>query len=386
MIKSGIDTFKENPDIILKGRRFALITNSSNVDANGIPVYVIAKKYSDQLFHSIWSLQHGFFVDKQDNMILSSSFFWKEMDIHIKSLYGDDLVPGDDWLKGLDALVIDVFDVGTRVYTFLNHIVKIMKTLSGKGIDIIVLDRANPLKGNLFEGNRMEENYFSIVGEIPIPMRHGLTSGEFLKFAQNFHNIDLNLEIVKIVNWKREGGFKGNWTYPSPNMPTFNTTVVYPGAVMVEGTNLSEGRGTTRPFEFVGSPFLDNFKIIEELISLKLPGVVFIPTFFKPEFSKFADQVCKGIFVCPKNIREFRSFQTFYEIIRLVRHHFPENFKWKTPPYEFEYVRPPIDMICGSDFIRKSIEDNLPFESIIPQIDSSINEYKNDIEDFLIYK
>jgi len=386
-ITLGIDFFKENSDTVLKKRNIALITGSSNVDSNGIPVYQIVKKSADKHLKTIWSLQHGFFIDKQDNMILSDSFYWNDLDIEVKSLYGENRLPRIEWLEGIDALVIDLLDVGTRVYTFLNHIVKIMKFLSGKNINIIVLDRPNPLNGLGIEGNVMEEEYFSIVGQLPVPMRHALTTGEYLSYALSYHSIDLQLEVVTVKGWKRENYFKGIWTYPSPNMPSFQTAVVYPGAVLLEGTNLSEGRGTTRPFEFVGAPFIDNFKWVKELESLHLKGVVFIPIFFKPEFSKFSGEVCKGILVHPhpKNTNEVRSFETYYEIIRLVKRMYPDQFKWKEPPYEFEFQRLPIDMICGSLFIRESIEKNLSFREIEPRIEIEIQKYIETIEGFLLY-
>jgi len=384
-MQTGIDVFKENSETILKKRNIVLVTGSSNVDASGIPVYQTVKNCAGKRLKAIWSLQHGFFVDKQDNMVYSDSFFWEAFDIEIKSLYGEKLLPGPDWLKGIDALLIDVFDVGTRVYTFVNHVLMIMKALSGKDIDIIVLDRPNPLNGMDCEGNVMEADYFSIVGQVPVPMRHSLTVGEFLSFGLNYYNLDLQLEVIMVKNWKRERLFKGIWTYPSPNIPSFNTALVYPGAVLLEGTNISEGRGTTRPFEMVGAPFIDNFKLVNELKQLDLKGVTFIPVFFKPEFSKFAGEICKGVLVHPEDLRHFRSFQTYYEIICLIAHHYPGKFVWKQPPYEFEYKRLPIDMICGSDFIRESIENNRVFAEIKPRIDLEIGKYKETVADYLLY-
>ena len=384
-MKLGIDVFKENSESVLKGRNFVLVTGSSNVDSAGVPVYQGVKRIASGNMKAIWSLQHGFFIDKQDNMVLSDSFHWKEMDIAIKSLYGDTLLPAPLWLEGVEALLIDVFDVGTRVYTFINHIVMIMKMLSGKGIDIIVLDRPNPLNGVGVEGNVLSEEYFSIVGQLPVPMRHGLTAGEYLSYALNYYNIDLQLEVVTVKDWRRKDSFKGIWTFPSPNMPSFRTAAVYPGAVLLEGTNLSEGRGTTRPFEFVGAPFIDNIKTIRELESLQLRGVNFIPVFFKPEFSKFAGEVCKGILVEPGSAEEFNSFEIYYEIIRLIRSNYPDSYKWKEPPYEFEYKRPPIDMICGTDRVREFIENNHPYKEIEPEIEKEIQRYIETVESYLLY-
>jgi uncharacterized protein YbbC (DUF1343 family) len=387
ILKIGIDVFKEDAESILKGRDIVLITGSANVDSTGEPVYRVVKKAAGKQLKAIWSLQHGFFIDKQDNMVLSDSFYWKDLEIEVRSLYGENLLPRPEWLEGIDALVIDLFDVGTRVYTFVNHVIMLMKYLSGKNIDIVVLDRPNPLNGLALEGNVMDSGYYSIVGQLPVPMRHGLTVGEYLGYGMSYYDLDLQLEVVRVRDWKREQYFKGIWTYPSPNMPSFQTAVVYPGAVLLEGTNLSEGRGATRPFELVGAPFIDNFKLVHQLEPLKLKGVTFIPVFFKPEFSKHAGEVCKGILVNPHPgaINEFKSFAVYYEIIRLVKAAYPDQFKWKEPPYEFEYRRPPIDMICGSDVIRKAIEANRSFEEIEPGIAAGVQAYIETIDRFLLY-
>lgn len=386
-LKLGIDVFKENADLFLKKRNFVLITGSSNIDSSGEPVYRVVKKVAGKQMKAIWSLQHGFFIDKQDNMVFSNSFYWKDLDLEVKSLYGENLLPRPEWLEDIDALLIDIFDVGTRVYTFVNHIIMLMKFLSGKNIDIILLDRPNPLNGLGLEGNTMDPGYYSIVGQLPVPMRHGLTVGEYLGYALSYYDLELQLEVVRIRDWKREQFFNGTWTYPSPNMPSFQTALVYPGAVLLEGTNLSEGRGTTRPFEFVGAPFIDPFKLVQELRELKLKSVTFIPIYFKPEISKYAGEVCKGVLVNPHidTLKEFKSFAVYYEIIRLVKTIYPDQFKWKEPPYEFEYRRLPIDMICGSALIRESIEANRLFKDIEPQIAAGVHTYIETINHFLLY-
>jgi len=381
----GIDVFKEKAQAILKNRNIALITGSSNCSSAGEPVYAVVKRAAGARLKCIWALQHGFFIDKQDNMILSDSFYWQAMDIPIRSLYADKLLPDPSWLEGIDAVLIDVFDVGTRVYTFVNHVLMIMKHFSGRRLDIIVLDRPNPLNGMDCEGNVLSTDFFSIVGFLPVPMRHSLSTAEFLSFGLHFHDIDLQLETVKIQRLQRERFFKGNWTYPSPNMPSLQTAVVYPGAVLLEGTNISEARGTTRPFEMVGAPFIDNFRLADGLGQVFGSGVNFIPVFFKPEFSKFAGEVCKGVLVQPTDWAVFESFAVYYELIRLVMQWYPNHFQWKQPPYEFEYKRLPIDMICGSSFIREALTENRLFAQIEPTIRRQIKEFKNSASDYLLY-
>jgi uncharacterized protein YbbC (DUF1343 family) len=381
----GIDRLLAEPGEWLGNKRFALITGSANVDSCGRPVFRLLKQRLGPQLRAIWSLQHGFMVDKQDNMILSDSFHLEEIDVPVCSLYGQRLLPEEPWLDGIEAVVVDLFDVGTRVYTFLNQAVMIMKCLVGRDIEVIVPDRPNPLGGRRCEGNAAQPDYFSIVAQLPVPMRHGLTAAEYLAFAQRYFAVDVPLRPIPLVDWRRSDLFSGLWTYPSPNMPSFNTAAVYPGAVLLEGTGLSEGRGTTRPFELLGAPYLDAPALVEELGRLELPAVTFVPLYFKPEFSKYAGQICRGILVVPGNLKYFAPFETYYEIIRLVRQRHPHQFRWKQPPYEFEYERLPIDMICGSPLIRQSLEQNRPFNKIAPQINHQITQFHTLAAPSLLY-
>lgn len=384
-ILNGIDVLPREFEKIVGDRSLALVTGSATVNSSGNPVYQVVRRLAGKGLRAIWSLQHGFFVDKQDNMILSQSQAWPELALPIRSLYGQRLLPEEDWLNDVDVLVIDVFDVGTRVYTFVNHLVLLLRWLSGRHIDVIVLDRPNPLNGCQMEGPVCRPDYFSIVGALPVPMRHSLSVGEYLSYALSYYSLDLQLTVVKARNWPRQDFFAGFWTYPSPNMPSLAAALVYPGAVLLEGTNMSEGRGTTRPFEFVGSPFLDHFRICAELQRLRLRGASFIPVFFKPEFSKFAGLLCRGLLIQVQDRFAFRSFAVYYELIRLVRQFHPEQFSWQAPPYEFEFDRLPIDMICASDLIRKSIEQNIPFAGIQDDIDRELAAYAESIRPFRLY-
>jgi uncharacterized protein YbbC (DUF1343 family) len=384
-ILNGIDIFSEVFKKIAGRRVMALVTGSANTDSEGRPSYEVVKRLAGGRLKAIWSLQHGFFIDRQDNMILSPSFFWSAMGVDVRSLYGEKLLPDEEWLRGIELLIVDPFDVGTRVYTFVNHLVMLLRWLSGRGVEVVVLDRPDPLNGRDLEGNVARPDHFSIVAQLPVPMRHGLSAGEFLSFALSYYGLDVPLTVVKVRGWSRRDFFPGHWTLPSPNMPSFSTALVYPGAVLLEGTNLSEGRGTTRPFELVGAPFIDPFLLAGELRKLKLPGVRFVPMFFKPEFSKHAGRVCGGVLVQVLDREKFRSFQVYYELIRLAARLHPGQFQWKQPPYEFECERLPIDMICGSDAIRHAIEKNMPFARIRDEIDHEINAYAEAVRPFLLY-
>jgi uncharacterized protein YbbC (DUF1343 family) len=382
---NGIDVLPQVYKKIVGNRPFVLITGSANVDAKGKPVYEVVRRLAGGSLKAIWSLQHGFFIDKQDNMVLSPSFFWSAGGVEVRSLYGEKLLPEEEWLQGIELLIVDPFDVGTRVYTFVNHLVMLLRWLSGRRIEVIVLDRPNPLNGRDLEGALSRPDHFSIVAQLPVPMRHGLSTGEFLSFALSYYGLDVPLTLVKARGWSREEYFPGTWTLPSPNMPSLAAALVYPGAVLLEGTNVSEGRGTTRPFELLGAPFIDPFRLRDQAERLKLPGTGFVPMFFKPEFSKHSGRVCGGLLVQVLDRRKFRSFQTYYELIRQVAQLHPEEFRWQKPPYEFEFRRPPIDMICGSDLVRKAIEKNIPFAGIQDGIEREIAAYAGSVRPFLLY-
>jgi uncharacterized protein YbbC (DUF1343 family) len=384
-IANGIDILPAVYEKLVGRRNGALVTGSANIDSEGTPTYEVVRRLGAGRLKTIWSLQHGFFIDKQDNMVLSPSFFWSGGGVQVRSLYGEKLLPDADWLEGIEVLIVDPFDVGTRVYTFVNHLVMLLRWLSGRGVEVVVLDRPNPLNGRVLEGNVAQAGHFSIVAQLPVPMRHGLSAGEFLSYALSYYGLDVPLTVVQARGWTRRDYFPGQWTLPSPNMPSFATAVVYPGAVLLEGTNLSEGRGTTRPFELVGAPFIDPFRLAGELRRLKLPGVRFVPMFFKPEFSKHGGRVCGGVLVQVLDREKFRSFHTYYEVIRLAARLHADAFAWQKPPYEFEYQRPPIDMICAADQIRMAIDKNMPFTGIRDGIEREIDIYSEAVRPFLLY-
>ncbi len=379
----GIDNLLEEFDYLLKDKKIALICSSSNVDSKGNLVWRSLKEKSGKNFKEIWSLQHGFFVDKQDNMILSDSFFWEEEKVMIRSFYDHKLFPQKDILEDIDVVVIDIFDVGTRVYTFVNHVLMIMKELSGqKNIEFLICDRANPLGGDILEGNCAKEEYFSIVAQLPIPMRHSLTVAEYLYFGLHYYNIDLPLKVVRCEGLRRSFAYEGHWTYPSPNMGYLETAFVYPGTILLEGTNISEGRGTTKPFLLMGAPYIDSIDV-KNKIEKSLGKTSLVEHHFKPEFSKHKGKICHG-FLILEPFKE-KSFALIYEFIRAVKHLYPQDFSFSSPPYEFEYKRLPFDMINGTDKIRLYLEDNVSYKEIEKEIKSEHEKFIDTVNKYLIY-
>ncbi len=382
-MKTGIDFFIENPPLL--GSGCALICASSAVDKRGLPVFQLIHDQLGPGLKSLWSLQHGFFNDRQDNMIVSPSFVHPQLQIPVLSLYADHLLPHDEWLVGIDTLIVDIQDIGTRVYTYTNHLVKLARFLSGKTIRWIVLDRPNPLDGLVLEGPTLETEYRSIVGEIAVPMRHALSAAEYLSLAVREEKLDIDLTVLRVSEWKRITTHPGIWTLPSPNMPTHLTAHVYPGAVLLEGTTISEGRGTTRPFELLGAPFIDAAALARHMNRHPFLGITAVPMHFRPEFSKFREQVCNGILCHQPNPLATRSFAFFYELIRWVRHRHPDSFAWKNPPYEFETLRLPIDMINGGPSLRLAVEENRPVEEWLELSEKTHQDFRERIADILLY-
>ncbi len=282
------------------------------------------------------------------------------------SLYGARRAPAPAALRGLDALVVDLQDVGARYYTFVWTTALAMAACARAGVAVIVLDRPNPL-GGAVEGNVADPAFASFVGLYPLPARHGMTIGELAAYLAAEHGLRPRLTVVPMRGWRRVMAWEDTglpWVAPSPNMPTPDTARVYPGGCLIEGTNLSEGRGTTRPFEWVGAPYLDAHRYAAALEARALPGVRFRPARFVPTFHKWAGRLCGGVQVHVTDRRTFRPFLTGLALVATARALAPGAFRWRRPPYEFERRRLPIDILLGTDRIRRALERGVPLAAI----------------------
>jgi len=283
----------------------------------------------------------------------------------VVSLYGESeasLAPSDAALAGLDVLVADLADVGARYYTFYATIVRAIEAAARAGLRVVVCDRPNPLGGVLIEGNIVAPAYRSFVGELPVPNRHGMTVGELCRFAVAERGLAAELAVVPCAGWSRaewwgETGLP--WVLPSPNMPTLETATVYPGMCLVEGTNLSEGRGTTRPFELAGAPWLDGPALAAQLARWELPGVLFRPVRFLPAFQKHAGTECQGVQLHVTDRLAFRPVRTGIAFLAAARAQDPGRFRWREEPYEFVADRPAIDLLAGGPGWREAIETGI---------------------------
>lgn len=335
-----------------RGARIGALLHPASVSSRLEHVSQVLERYNKDLFRlaAFFGPQHGFLGQTQDNMVEWEGYEHPRLRIPVYSLYGEHREPAPEMLKGLDVLLVDLQDIGARYYTFIWTMYLCMRACENHGVAVVVLDRPNPINGVMTEGPVLDVNYKSFVGMHPIPVRHGKTIGQL---AQQFGDEvfpKCELAILPMKNWKRQLWFDQTglpWVMPSPNMPTLHTATVYPGMCLLEGTNISEGRGTTRPFEIFGAPFVDAEKLCSELDGLNLPGVFFRETYFQPTFHKFAGKLCGGGQIHITNRDEFRPFLTGVEIIKRIREMYPEQFQWKQPPYEYEWKRLPIELLIG---------------------------------------
>jgi uncharacterized protein YbbC (DUF1343 family) len=319
---------------------------------------LLAAKFPSQL-KAIFSPQHGLWCEEQANMIESAHARYESLGVPIYSLYSETRQPTTEMLHGLDCFVIDLQDVGTRVYTFAWTMQNCLKACAAAGIPVVILDRPNPLGGRVAEGPPLEPGYESFVGGASILLRHGLTLGELAQLLNAEQQIGASLEVVPMSGWTREMRFHGagrTWVAPSPNMPRTTTATLYPGQVLLEGTNLSEGRGTTIPFEVVGAPFIDPHELAQALANADLPGLAIRPIRFVPTFDKFQGLRCGGIALHIVDPPAVRSVTATLHLLAAVRRSYPNDFAWLPPPYEYEREKMPIDILFGSSRLRQAFE------------------------------
>ncbi|MGL4207883.1 MAG: exo-beta-N-acetylmuramidase NamZ family protein [Candidatus Adiutrix sp.] len=361
----GLEKFILNEAKHYRTARIGLLANQASVASSYTHALDLIDAALPGALKVLFGPQHGWVGEKQDNMIESGHSVDK-LGRPIFSLYGDVRSPTTDMLSHLDVLLIDLFDVGTRVYTFAQTISHCLKAASNAKVSVVVLDRPNPIGGLEVEGNVLADDCVSFVGLNPIPMRHGLTMGEMALFINNRLEKPAALKVISCENWHRHQYFpetKLPWVLPSPNMPTFDCAHVYPGQVLWEGTNISEGRGTTRPFNLMGAPFIKAELLWRKLKALDLPGVIFRKAHFEPTFHKWAGEVCEGVEIFPLD-QTFKPYLTSLCILKEILNLWPDDFKLKSPPYEYEFVRRPIDLILGDSTVFNRLQHGeSPFEA-----------------------
>jgi uncharacterized protein YbbC (DUF1343 family) len=351
----------------LRGTRVGVVCNHASVDH-------IYRHIVDRLIEAhgvelaaIFGPQHGFRSDVQDNMIETPHGDDPARQVPVYSLYSDTREPGADMLRGLDVLVIDLQDIGARIYTYIYTMANCLRAAARHDLPVVLCDRPNPIGGRQVEGAALAPGFESFVGQFPLPMRHGMTIGELARLFNDHFGIGATLEIVRMERWHREMYWDQTglpWVMPSPNMPTLDTAIVYPGTVLFEGTLLSEGRGTTRPFELVGAPWIDADRFAAAMNALELPGVHFRPAVFQPTFQKHAQQTCGGCQIHVRDRDDFRPVLTGVALIDMFRRFDPGRFAWRPPPYEYEHDKAPIEILAGSNVLRRQLESETPLQAI----------------------
>lgn len=388
-VKLGLEQILGDSISLLKNQKVGLICNQASVDHQFRHAADLFFQNSDINLTTLFGPQHGIRGDVQDNMIETSHTTDQKTGLLVYSLYSETREPTVEMLRNTDVLVFDLQDVGCRVYTFIYTMANAMKACAKFGKKFIVLDRPNPIGGIAVEGNVLEIGHESFVGQYPIPMRHGLTIGELAKLFNTEFSINCDLEIVTMDNWARENFYDETdapWVMPSPNMPAIETTVVFPATVYFEGTQISEGRGTTRPFEMIGASFIDSVVFADALTLLELPGVIFRPIKFLPTFQKEAGKGCGGAFLHITNRQEFKPVLTGLAMIKTLFDLYPNDFKWKNPPYEYVFDRNPFDVIAGTTKIRELFEQGGSLEDLKSLCSFGVEEFLGIREKYLLYQ
>jgi uncharacterized protein YbbC (DUF1343 family) len=388
-VKTGIDFIEKKWPKHLRSAKIGALVHPASVNRRFIHSSSLLLKSNKFTVTAFFGPQHGIRGETQDNMIEWEGFFDPKTGIPVHSLYGKTRKPTPEMLSPLDAVAIDLQDTGSRYYTFIWTMALVMEACHELSKAVVILDRPNPIGGRKTEGPVLNGKYRSFVGLYELPIRHGMTVGEIGFYLKDRFFPKLNLSVISMQNWKRDMWFDHTglpWVMPSPNMPTMESATVYPGMCLLEGTNLSEGRGTTRPFEIFGAPFIDPEKVVRKLHEYRLPGVLFRQLYFLPTFQKHADQVCGGAQIHVMNRETFRPFKTASAVLKAIYELYPGEFRWKEPPYEYEASLLPIDILAGTERFRKDIEQGTALDDMEEWWKSELNDFKKNIrKKYLIY-
>jgi uncharacterized protein YbbC (DUF1343 family) len=387
MVQTGLDVLLSHRKNVLTGKRIALLANPSSIDSRYrlIVDCLIAEKNWNVV--ALWGPEHGLRGEMQDQEYCDA-FQDPKTGLPVYSLYGNQLKPSAEMMRDIDVVVFDMQDVGSRYYTFIYTLSYVMEACMEHHKEVIVLDRPNPINGADIEGPVLEQGYESFVGRYRIPIRHGMTIGELAFYFHHEQGLNCRLEVIKMEGWQRQDFFEQTglpWVLPSPNMPTVDTAIVYPGMCLFEGTNVSEGRGTTRPFEIFGAPWIQPDKFCEAMESFHLPGVQFRALYFRPTFNKFQHQLCGGLQMHVTDRIKFRPVKTALCLLHVLLREHSDDFLWKDPPYEFVTDRLPIDILWGNSWIREDLEKGIAPDAIESKWQVELESFLKIREKYLLY-
>jgi len=372
----------------LKGARVGVVCNHASLDRGYLHIVDRLATTPDVTLAAIFGPQHGFRSDVQDNMIETPHADDSTRRVPVYSLYSETREPTAAMLAGLDFLIIDLQDIGARIYTYIYTMANCLRACAKHRVPVIVCDRPNPIGGTDVEGALLVAGFESFVGQFPIPMRHGMTIGELARLFNEHFGLGATLEIVKMQGWTRDMYTDTTavpWVMPSPNIPTLDTAIVYPGTVLFEGILISEGRGTTRPFELIGAPWIEAESFSRRMNGLGLPGVYFRPAVFEPTFQKHAKQTCGGCQIHVTDRRQFQPVLVGVALIAMFHRTDPGRFAWRQPPYEYEHDKMPIDILAGSAVLRQQIEADVDASEIARSWRDDQEAFRKLREPFLLY-
>ena len=384
----GLERLLSDGGPVLDGARVGLICNQSSVNHDLRHAADLLHEHKGINLTALFGPQHGIRGDLQDNMIESAHALDRTTGIPIYSLYSETREPTEEMLREVDALVFDMQDVGCRIYTFVYTLANCMRAAKKFGKRVIVCDRPNPINGEMMAGAVLEPEFASFVGQFPIATRHGMTVCELARMFNEHFGIGCELETITMDGWSRElwlDETDAPWVLPSPNMPTLDSATVFPGTVHVEGTQLSEGRGTTRPFELIGAPYIFAEEYATALNRIGFSGVYFRACGFQPTFQKHAGVTCGGVQIHVTDRQEFEPGIAGVATVKVAYDLYTEHFRWKEPPYEYVYDKNPFDVIAGTDKLRKAIERGDSIETIAESWTDDLARFGRERERFLLY-
>lgn len=387
-IKLGVERLLDEKIALLSGVRVGLVCNQASVDHS--------LRHVADLFHeapgidltALFGPQHGIRGDLQDNMIETDHATDRKTGLPIYSLYSETREPTEQMLKDVDVIVVDLQDVGTRIYTFNYTMANCMRAARKFGKKVIVCDRPDPINGKQIEGAVLDPACASFVGQFPIATRPGMTICELGRMFNDAFGLGCDFDYVTMSGWSRELWYDETdapWVFPSPNIPTLDSATVFPGCVHLEGTQMSEGRGTTKPFELVGAPYIDPDEFADALNGLRLAGVYFRSCVFVPTFQKHGGEACGGVQIHVTNREDFEPAITGIAVVKTAFDLYRDDFRWKDPPYEYEFDRNPFDLIAGRVEVREAIERGDTLASIKDSWKSPLDEFARLRDGFLLY-
>ena len=388
-VKLGNEVLLEENIALIKGKRVGLVTNQTGLTGGLSSLADVLLSHSEVNLVALFGPEHGYRGDAQAGIEVES-YIDKKTNLPVYSLYGDTKSPTSAMLKDVEIILFDIQDIGVRYFTYIYTMAYVLESAGKVGLPFVVLDRPNPLGGIKVEGNIVEEDFKSFVGNYALPIRHGMTMGELATYFNEEFRMGVDLKVIKMKNWQREMYYDETsliWVSPAPNIVTLDTAFIYAGTCLVEGTNVSEGRGTVRPFEMIGAPWIDGIELSRELNSRKLPGVLFRPVYFSPLMDKYKDKRCEGVQFHVTDREAFLPVLSALTLLEVIIKLYPYSFEWVEAEEEISSSEHHFffDLLCGTDKIRKSLMKGEKAENIVKSWKNELLNFEEKRKEYLLY-